>query len=117
MSKVVENTFIDENNENSLINENDENEEYQKNLAIFEDVYLPYKKYQDIIKEIQSLNNLIPSLKYDKQKDSDKVEKKILHLLLPKIDKHYIMEKGRLRTVSKPPAFTQGIPPSASQVR
>lgn len=81
MSKVVENTFIDENNENSLINENDENEEYQKNLAIFEDVYLPYKKYQDIIKEIQSLNNLIPSLKYDKQKDSDKVEKKILHLL------------------------------------
>lgn len=75
MSEVVENTLI---NENELI---EENSEYNENLAIFEDVSLPYKKYDNIINEIKNLNSLIPNLKYDKLKDSEKIEKKVLYLL------------------------------------
>lgn len=78
MSEVVENTLVNEDNLNDL---NEENNEYKKNLAIFEDVSLPYNKYNDIINEIKKLNSLISNLKYDKLKDSDKIEKKVLYLL------------------------------------
>ena len=68
-SKVEENT-----------SENNFNEEHQSNLAIFEDIKLPIIKYQESQSAVIYMISKIPDLNYDKQKDMDKIEKKITSL-------------------------------------
>ena len=71
--------------ENEVITVKEENNEltteYDNNLSIFDDVVLPYNKYKDLITELNNITSMIPKLNYDKQKDTDKIEKKILNLL------------------------------------
>ena len=74
MDKTVENNNLD-----SL--ENSSNNEYENNMAIFEDIRLPIKKYEEIFKEINLLSNDLPNIKIEKQKDMDKIERKVSNLL------------------------------------
>lgn len=74
MDKTVENNNLD-----SL--ENSSNTEYENNMAIFEDIRLPIKKYEEIIKEINLLSDDLPNIKIEKQKDMDKIERKVSNLL------------------------------------
>ena len=75
MEEVIENTITDTNSEENF------NEEYQNNLAIFEDVKLPILKYQELTTEVSSATEMLSTIKIDKQKDMDKVEKKVISLL------------------------------------
>tara|TARA_B110000483_G_scaffold50994_2_gene63397 strand:+ start:3631 stop:4353 length:723 start_codon:yes stop_codon:yes gene_type:complete len=70
---VKEDTIIEE--------ENEITSEYENNLSIFEDVVLPYKKYKNLIDELNSITSIVPKLNYEKQKDADKIEKNVLTLL------------------------------------
>lgn len=76
MEKIEETSF--ENNTNEFETNSSQNDDYENNLAIFQDIILPYKKYQDIIISLNKIITIIPTLKYDKQKDMDKIEKKFL---------------------------------------
>tara|TARA_Y200000002_G_scaffold381578_1_gene395983 strand:- start:2917 stop:3579 length:663 start_codon:yes stop_codon:yes gene_type:complete len=80
-SKVEENT-----------SEPNFNEEHQNNLAIFEDIKLPFIKYQESQSAVIDMISKIPDLNYDKQKDMDKIEKKIISLqnLYRELNNNYI---------------------------
>lgn len=67
--------------ENIVKEENELTSEYDNNLSIFDDVVLPYKEYKNLIDELNTIISIVPSLNYDKQKDADKIEKKVLNLL------------------------------------
>lgn len=51
------------------------------NLSIFDDIKLPYEKYQYLINNVNEISKILPNLNYDRQKDADKIEKKI-HVFL-----------------------------------
>lgn len=70
-----------ENEENIVKEENEMTSEYDNNLSIFDDVVLPYKQYKDLIDELNHITSIIPNLDYERQKDADKIEKKVLTLL------------------------------------
>ena len=74
MEKIIENNNLDS-------SENIINTEYEDNMAIFEDVRLPTKKYEELIQDINLLSNNLPKIKIEKQKDMDKIEKKISNFL------------------------------------
>ena len=74
MAEQIEENIVKQENEN-LESEQD------NNLSFFEDVILPYEKYKNLIIQINELSSIIPKLNYDKQKDADKIEKKILQFL------------------------------------
>jgi len=75
MEEVIENNISDSSSELSI------NDDYEKTMAIFEDVILPYKEYQELIGKIQNVTNMLNSLKFDKQKEMDKIEKKVVQFL------------------------------------
>jgi hypothetical protein len=79
MEEVIENTITDTNSEEN--SEENFNEEYQNNLAIFEDIKLPILKYKELTNELSSVTEMLSTVKIDKQKDMDKVEKKAVLLL------------------------------------
>jgi len=70
-----------ENEENIVKEENEMTSEYDNNLSIFDDVVLPYKQYKNLIDELNHITTIIPNLDYERQKDADKIEKKVLTLL------------------------------------
>lgn len=86
MEEIVEN-----NNLTSL--ENSLNSDYENNMAIFEDIKLPTEKYEELIKDINLLSNELQNIKIEKQKDMDKIEKKISNFLslYREINNNYIV--------------------------
>ena len=87
MEEVVQNN----NCLNSL--ENSNNNHYEDNMAIFEDVRLPIKKYQELINDINEVSNEFSNIKIDKQKDMDKIEKKVTNFLnlYREVNNNYIL--------------------------
>lgn len=75
MEESIENNTYDKNLENNS------SSDYDNNLAIFEDVRLPIQKYQELYGEIKLVTNEFQNIKIDKQKDMDKVEKKVMQFL------------------------------------
>ena len=97
MSKIIEekslNNSLEELSNNEIIEEkslnnsfeelsnNEINEQSENNYSIFDDVKLPIDKYKNIYKPLNNINEIFIKLNYEKQKDADKIEKKILVLL------------------------------------
>lgn len=75
MEESIENNTYDKNLENNS------SSDYDNNLAIFEDVRLPIQKYQELYGEIKLVTDEFQNIKIDKQKDMDKVEKKVMQFL------------------------------------
>lgn len=75
MEETIENNTYDKNLENNS------SSDYDNNLAIFEDVRLPIQKYQELYEEIKLVTDEFQNIKIDKQKDMDKVEKKVMQFL------------------------------------
>ena len=70
MNEVIENNL---NENNSELSET----EYQKNLAIFEDIKIPFEKFDELTIHLNDIMKKMPYLNFDKQSDMNKIQKKI----------------------------------------
>jgi ribosomal protein L14 len=74
MAEIIENEI---NDSSSDVSEN----EYKNNLAIFDDVTIPYEYFDKILIDLNKINSKINTINLDKQKDMDKVQKKVESLM------------------------------------
>ena len=74
MAEIIENEINDSSSE---VSEN----EYKNNLAIFDDVTIPYEKYDEVINDLNVLMKKMSSLQLDKQSEMNKIQKKVESLM------------------------------------
>ena len=62
-------------------------------ILLLDPLCLYYKKYQELIKDINEVSNEFSNIKIDKQKDMDKIEKKVTNFLnlYREVNNNYIL--------------------------
>jgi hypothetical protein len=75
MAEIIENEIFDSDSE---LSEN----EYKNNLAIFDDIRIPYEYFDKIITDLNNINSKMNTINLDKQKDMDKVQKRVESLMI-----------------------------------